>query len=76
MLFIGEEYLLYFCRTVIGVVFAFSSISKVRDLDGFSQSIARFEILLRKSTGYFTSDWEALVRSWVSDATASPERRS
>ena len=48
MLFIGEEYLLYFCRTVIGVVFAFSSFSKVRDLNGFSQSIARFKILPRK----------------------------
>ncbi len=40
-------YMLAFCRMVTGLVFAFSSISKARDLSQFTATIANFRLLPR-----------------------------
>src|SRR5690348_3348391 len=41
-------YLLAFCRVVIGLVFAISSLGKARDLAQFQEAIAGFRLLSRR----------------------------
>ncbi len=38
-------YLLMFCRIVIGVTFAYSFLTKVRDVNGFARTITNFKLL-------------------------------
>lgn len=38
-------YVLAFCRIVIGIVFAWSFVGKIRDLSAFTNTIARFNLL-------------------------------
>ena len=38
-------YLLMFCRIAIGVTFAYSFLTKVRDVNGFARTIANFKLL-------------------------------
>lgn len=44
-------YILAFCRVVIGLVFAFSSLSKVRDFARFKQAILGFRLVPTRSSG-------------------------
>ncbi|NOK60042.1 MAG: hypothetical protein GFH27_549291n235 [Chloroflexi bacterium AL-W] len=41
----ASMYLLVFCRIAIGLLFAISAVSKLRDFRSFSQTITRFRIL-------------------------------
>jgi len=41
-------YLLAFCRVAVGLVFAFSSLRKARDIAQFQQAIAGFHVLSRR----------------------------
>lgn len=38
-------YLLTFCRIVIGLVFAYAFLTKIRDVNAFNQTITRFKLL-------------------------------
>lgn len=44
-------YILAFCRVVTGLVFAFSSLSKARDLSRFRQAILNFALLPERLSG-------------------------
>lgn len=57
-------YLLTFCRMAIGMLFAYSSITKVGDLPRFSQAITRLNLLphsLSKSTAVLLLGYELLI---------------
>jgi Methylamine utilisation protein MauE len=58
------EGLLFFCRAGIGLLFAISSIGKLRDIAGFAQTIVQFRLLPRHmalAAGYVLLCGEFLV---------------
>ena len=44
-------YMLTFCRVVVGLVFAISSISKARDIAQFKQAVSKFDLLPKRLSG-------------------------
>jgi uncharacterized membrane protein YphA (DoxX/SURF4 family) len=46
-----SQYLLAFCRIVIGLVFVVSSVSKARDLAQFKQTVSSFQLLPKRLSG-------------------------
>ena len=51
-----EQFILTFCRSLIGIVFLLSSVSKLRDMTEFKHTIQSFQIL---------PDWLVKLFSWL-----------